>query len=500
MDFSKRLRRFMMFPVLRHTTLAALRELPQTQQAFLAEQLLADLVMSRIRLGTERMKEMAEALGQPQNAYPVVHVAGTNGKGSVVAMLTAIAVAQGLKVGSTVSPHLCSPRERVCINGKPLPQEAFIEAVLFLAFALQGAFPDEEEAPTYFEFMTLLAFCTFAKEQVALAVIEVGLGGRLDATNIIEKSACCVVTSIGYDHMALLGDTLTDIAREKGGIFRPNAPVVLGPNLPPEARETLLALAEEANASLVMEVSDEALFAEPWQAENLFSFATASQTTEGAEANEPTGRVFRNLVSGHRYELGLLGSYQRGNMATVLGCIDVLRRQSLPITQEAVHEGLRQVRWAGRFQWFAERRLLLDGSHNKDGFASLKQSLEEAFPPSLYGVFLMVSLRQNREPDLLLDWLHRLEHTVLGVVCTESEAKSGTFHTPMQLRRLLRERLPHLHTRPIWAATDVKTALFFLQRCVQGHQPNGQIQPKKALALVTGSLYTAGEVLMQIEA
>jgi dihydrofolate synthase / folylpolyglutamate synthase len=433
------------------------------------------------KLGLERMNAILPALGHPQAAYPCIHLAGTNGKGSVAAMLTHCLMAAGYTVGTFTSPHLVDVRERILINGQPMAEDNFHQAATMLWHWLLAQYGPPQGRnpacpwPTYFEFMTLLAFQTFATAGVDVAIIEVGLGGRLDASNVLDKPLATVITSIGWDHTEFLGDTLEAIATEKAGIFRAGRPVVLGPQLPDEVRETLCAIAEERGASLVIEASSEPFY------------RVNSQLAQGVQ-------TIRNLVSGETLELGLLGSYQRHNLATVLATVDVLRREGLTIEQSALKAGLRAVVWPARFQAWPAHRLIVDGSHNPDGFDSLRATLHECFDPT-QGVYLLLSLKANRDPKLLVDFIAQLPVVPLGIVTTVPNGyKAGLFHDGATLRQVLRQQCPRLKTKPIWAADRVETALMTVRQWVDNHGTSHPEVPS-AWGLVTGSLYTAGNVL-----
>jgi dihydrofolate synthase / folylpolyglutamate synthase len=458
---------------------AGYQDLTTGQQATITQALsfLNSLGSSRLKLGTQRVERALEALGNPHRAYPTIHVAGTNGKGSVVACLTAIAKAAGYSVGSTISPHLMAVNERVQLNGLPLEWPLFAEAVLRVKTLL--AKQTEEELLTYFEFLVVLAFWVFAEQTVALAIIEVGLGGRLDATNVLETPLATVITSIGWDHAELLGDSLEAIATEKAGILKPAVPVVLGPDLPDEARNAIETVAKQVQVGTVLEADPNCLYPEPWP------------------GLPTTTRSYRNLVSGQVHSTNLLGSYQRNNLATVLATVSVVNQSGLiQFTPAAVTQGLKAVHWQGRFQWHPKQELIIDGSHNEDGFRTLKQTLHEAIPEG-HGLLVLLALKHNKPWQELLKVFTPEAGTVspvLGIVCTSplqnERGNKALFYSPMELRRHLRENLPALSTRFIWAAESPTEALWMLDRVKKGYPAS-----KPVMTLVTGSLYLAGDVL-----
>ena len=291
------------------------------------------------RFGIDRMRLLAEALGHPEKAVPCLHVAGTNGKGSVAAMLDAILHAAGWHTGLYTSPHLVHVGERVQVDRRSLTSQEIVEYVAELRpIAEQVAAADPDDAPSFFEFMTAMAFSQFARKRCDIAVIEVGLGGRLDATNIVTPEVA-VITSIAMDHCEFLGDTLEKIAAEKAGIIKPGRPVVLG-RMPAVAEATIRAIAAERGV-LVISVNDE--FGE--------DLARYPHTN-------------------------LEGDYQRWNAATAT----LVARALAPkwkITGAAIAQGLEHVDWPGRWQRvrLGGRTAILDASHNPEGARVLDSNL-----------------------------------------------------------------------------------------------------------------------------
>jgi dihydrofolate synthase / folylpolyglutamate synthase len=442
--------------------------------------------MTTIKLGTQRMLTLCELLGHPQNQRPVVHVAGTNGKGSVCTMLTYGLMAQGLKVGTTVSPHLCDVSERILINAQPLSAFDFNLAITQLwkrLTQLLGEFePQSDEWPTYFEFLVLLAFKLFVQVDVDIIILETGLGGRLDATNVVGSPVVTVITSIGFDHTEHLGNTLERIAKEKAGIFRADVPVVLGPNLPDDAFDVFQQQATLISTGPIVETTS----------------ALLQRTCPLTEAGTQS---FKNMVSTESIELGLLGNYQKHNLATVLATANVLQRQGLVTDIEAFYRGLKEAQWAGRFQYFPQSQLIVDGSHNEDGLNALTPSLHDTFGEKR-PLFWIISLRKNRQIALILNLLKRHASQTMGVIITQASTAEQTpdlYHCPYLLRQQVRNALPALKTRPIWAASNPETALRVLQQWVKNHPAPAvssvAAHQSNALGVVTGSLYTAGDVL-----
>lgn len=280
------------------------------------------------RLGVDRMRLLAARLGHPERSAPCFHVAGTNGKGSTCAMIEAIQRAHGRRTGLYTSPHLVQIGERIQVDRAPLPDAAVVALAERLRphyEAIRAA--DPEAAPTFFELITAAALLEFAARRVDVAVLETGLGGRLDATNICAPEVC-VITSIGLDHQEYLGSTLAAIAAEKAGILKPGVPCVVG-DVPPEAEAVIVARAREVGAPL---------------------------------------HFVRDRFPHGAPETNLAGAHQRRNAGAALLACELAKR--LPVDEAKARAALRSVDWAGRWQEFRladARRLIVDGSHNEEG-------------------------------------------------------------------------------------------------------------------------------------
>lgn len=319
-----------------------------------------------------RMVKFLELLGNPQARYPALHLAGTKGKGSVAAMCASALRAAGYRAGFYTSPHLQDFCERMQVNGEFIPPEAVAEIV-------DGMRPAVERMPglTTFELTTALAFQYFARRNVDVAVIEVGLGGRLDATNVVTPLVS-VITSLSYDHMSLLGSTLAEIAGEKAGIVKPGVPVVSAPQKP-EALEVVERIAAERGARLTLMGRD-------WLFRPM-AHSLDSQTFEIWSAEEE--RQLSALRARGRavnwkpltLEIPLLGQHQVENGAVAYATLMALRAQALPISHDAIREGLRDVCWPGRFEILSRRPYLVaDSAHNRDSAQKLAAALADYFP------------------------------------------------------------------------------------------------------------------------
>ncbi len=315
------------------------------------------------KLGLETISELLRRLGNPQDKLKVIHVAGTNGKGSTTAFIATILASQGYLVGRYISPAVFTYQERVQISrleSKLVVTDYITEVGISNAIDKIQPLCDEMvkdgfSHPTSFEIETAMAFLYLVFMQVDYAVIEVGMGGRLDATNVIKKPMCCVLTSISMDHMQYLGDTLEKIATEKAGIIQKNTMVVTA-NTEPEVLQVINSTCEKQYSKLIVTHMQEVT-------EAIFS---------------PEGTSFTYL--GNNYIIGLLGEYQIGNAILAIQTMNALREKGITISEEAVKEGLAQAKWSGRLEVLArEPYVIIDGAHNEDAAQQLKKAMERYF-------------------------------------------------------------------------------------------------------------------------
>lgn len=359
------------------------------------------------RLGLERMSDLLDRMGRPQDALRFVHVAGTNGKGSTCAYLASILRATGLRVGLFTSPYILRFEERIRVNGCDITEEELAQAVAAVrphAEAMEAACGDH---PTEFELMAAVALEHFRAVACDIVVLEVGLGGRLDATNVIDAPEASVICRIGLDHTDLLGDTLAAIAGEKAGIMKPASPVVSWPQ-EPEVMAVVEAVAAERGCALtVPDFSQLAVEPLTWGAERRNGACggdgvpvTASDDggdgVSGNASGEGRGDVLsaasgeagetvasaplrrRFAYRGRAFETGLLGSYQPFNAALALEVARVLRERGWDIPAAAEVAGIAEARWPGRFEVVDAAPLtIIDGGHNAQGAQALASSLAD---------------------------------------------------------------------------------------------------------------------------
>ena len=305
-----------------------------------------------------RMRGLMARLGDPHRGVPTVHIAGTKGKGSTAAMVAWGLTSSGYGTGLYTSPHLHDIRERIMVDGRPISPGSFALAVGRLKRAAEGL--DYKDKLTTFELLTALALDHFARKRVDVQVLEVGLGGRLDATNIVE-SLVAVITAISLDHTALLGTTLEDIAREKGGIIKPGATVVSSPQHP-SALRVIEEICRERGAKLILVGRD-------------ITWTGKEASLEG-QALEVTGQRKK-----YKLFIPLLGSHQQENAATAVAVLEALMPRFPRITAESLAHGLAEVSWPGRLQVLREAPLVVvDGAHNADSARRLREAVEALFP------------------------------------------------------------------------------------------------------------------------
>lgn len=396
------------------------------------------------KYGINRMRLLVEKLGHPERAMRIIHVAGTNGKGSVSAMCEAICRAAGYRTGLYTSPHLVRLGERIQVDRRIVSEE---EIIAYTAELKRVAEEIEQESPgdhpTFFECMTAMAFLHFRKQAVDVAVIEVGLGGRLDATNVVEPLVS-VITSIGLDHCQQLGYTLPEVAREKAGIIKPGRPVVLG-RMGPEAREAIVAIAQDRGS--------------PW--------VTVEERLGEDSSSWPTTI--------------LEGEHQRANAAAASLVFETIR-DKLAVPTEAVEQGLARVEWAGRWQTrsYGGKRLIFEAAHNPQGAEALGRQLAKLVAETGVRPLVAVGALGEARAEALLGEIAR--HARAIYLFEPNQARA----TP---EALLRKSIPGSF-RGVVEGRQVDQA-FSSGQCNLGEVGD--------TIIVTGSLYLIGEVLEQLE-
>ena len=303
-------------------------------------------------LGLESIRHLMEELGNPQNELQVIHIAGTNGKGSILAYVSTVLQCAGWKVGRYISPTVMEYLERFQIDGEYMPKEVLLPIVEEVKWAAEQMQMKGMPYPTVFEIETAIAFVYFARENCDYVVLETGLGGRLDATNIVKNTKVCVFASISMDHMAVLGNTLAEITEEKAGILKTESVAVSYPQTE-EVRKILQQKADEKNIHLWFADKEQVVVQKEELGSQNFSY-----------------KEFRDV------EIQLTGRNQIENAITALEVIRALRNQNVSIPDEAIYQGMRRTVWPGRFQVLeASPLVIVDGAHNEDATRRLAENI-----------------------------------------------------------------------------------------------------------------------------
>ncbi len=350
----------------------------------------------RARYDLERIGALLEMLGSPHLGVPTVHVAGTKGKGSTTAMVASILNAAGLSTGLFTSPHLHTFRERIRVGGQPIPEDEFAGLVEALWPAVEEMRRTGHGRVTVFELLTAMAFHCFREHGVGAQVIEVGLGGRLDSTNVVQPLACGI-TSLGLDHTEVLGDTLAEIAMEKAGIIKQGVPVVCAPQRP-EALRVVQDVCEAQENTLTLAGED-------------ILWSPESTTLDGQTFTLETARRT------YRLSIPLLGEHQLENAAVAVGLVEALAASGIDVSREAIEEGLRRVEWPCRLEVLSREPLVIaDGAHNPHSAGRLVEAMRSLVPG--LRLTLVVGVSRNKDVDGVAFELSRLSPA--EVVATRS--------------------------------------------------------------------------------
>jgi dihydrofolate synthase/folylpolyglutamate synthase len=409
-------------------------------------QFLYGLRLFGAKFGLENTFQLAALVGDPQNRLRFIHVAGTNGKGSTCAMLESIYRQAGLRVGLFTSPHLVSFRERIQVNRRLTGEDDVIRLVEELQPLLKQ-FPDGHH-PTFFEVVTVMALKFFAEQRCDLVIWETGLGGRLDATNIVKPLAS-LITNIQFDHQQWLGDTLGKIAAEKAGIIKPGVPVITATD-ELEALKVIEEVARKQNAPLIK-----------------------INSREGRRAAVPNQSGSPTRQPSHIEKLPLLGEHQKLNAALALATVEILQKQ-IPVNHEAICAGLANINWLGRLQLVTResgQKILLDGAHNVAGVKALREALEKSFPAPKRT--LVLGVFQDK------DWPHICEML--------APLAARIFTVPVSSER-------STHPDELAAACRAANSSAEIGTCHSLREALGKIA-QDDFVVITGSLYLVGEAL-----
>lgn len=409
---------------------------------------------STTTLGLFRIQQLLKRMGNPQKQLKCIHVAGTNGKGSACAMLQSILTQSGYKTALYTSPHLIKYNERYQIDGICISDEKFAQEVCYVKKYYIQMIDEGFEAPTLFEFLTAICFHYFAQEAVDVVLLETGLGGLSDATNIIENPLLCLIMSIGMDHMEFLGNTIEKIAVEKAGIIKQNCTVVLYPqkNL---VYNKIADICKQKQSPL-------------YDLQNNVKIKILLQNLEKTLFSVSTKYFQYDMVN-----LSLLGEYQIQNCITVLLACHVLKQRGLHLTKQTILSGIQKTNWQGRMEIIQHHPIvILDGAHNIDGITMLAHSIKKYFKHKK--ITLLIGVLREKEYQKMIDIILPIVDTV---VLTE----------PMSNRKLDIEKLEkttlYFHKK-MWKNTHV----------IEAYQTALSVTAKKDVLLCCGSLYMIGEI------
>ena len=433
----------------------------------------------------EHMRVLLEALGHPERRFPGVLIAGTNGKGSTAATLAAILQASGLRTGLYTSPHLVRINERIRLDGDEIADSDFalLHDVVDRTAERLVSEGDLPWHPSFFEMLTAMAFEFFAQRKVDIAVLEVGMGGRLDATNVIDPRVS-VITDISLDHQKFLGNTIPEIAREKAGIIRAGGIVVTLPQLPQ---------ANDVIGNTILELGAQGVSAVPFvppvspaserylTAGKTLTAKNAKTNGKNAERDEPTGYVSRYPlnVMGRQIlvETPLIGRHQLRNVALAIAAAEELSKQGFPVTAEAIERGIRETRWPGRFQIVradaGAPECVLDVAHNPAGAWALRSTLTEAYEGRPL-TFVFGAMRDKAIAEIA-EILFPLGERVIVTQADNPRSASA---------QEIREAAARLEIE-MEEAVDVATALARAR----------EIASARGIIVVTGSIYIVGEAM-----
>ena len=389
------------------------------------------------RSGLGRMQRAVDLLGNPEQTYPIIHVTGTNGKGSTIAFMRELFVSHGKKVGTFTSPHIVSIHDRICINGQPISDTDFIRLADKVKTMEQRLLETHDQL-SFFELLTLIALLYFKEQEVDLVLLEVGIGGLLDTTNIVTGEIA-IITSIGLDHQETLGDSLVAIAEQKAGIFKPGKSAVIA-NLAQEAQFVCQRTATDLGVSL-------------YQADQDFSFRNGNFSSSLAD--------FNHLI------LGLEGAYQEENAALALQAFLLFMAQrDEKVDQEAVRAALQATKWAGRLEAITEH-IYLDGAHNLPALERLVEFIQE-------------KIQQGYQPQILFGALKRKDYSGMLTYLTEHLPDVVLYVTSFDYQGSLEEQ-------DFGDYTSIASYREFIDNLEASAQ-------EKDLLFVTGSLYFISEV------
>ena len=406
-----------------------------------------------MNFGLDRVKAMLSHLGNPQNDFKCIHIAGTNGKGSTTAMISSILKEEGYTIGMYTSPYLEEFEERIQVNGVNIPKEKLASLVTEIKDIIESVIADGFDDPTQFEIITTLMFLYFSREKIDYAVIEVGLGGRLDATNVIDNPLISVIASISKDHMNILGNTIKEIAFEKCGIIK-NTSVISYPQVS-EAMEVIEEVCMKRGVTLIK--------------------TNLGDIKEVVSNKERNTQIITYNLNGREVEVEhtLLGDHQVKNTLVAINVIDEFSKKVRKISDDTIKNGLSKAKWIGRMEVMKKTPLVvIDGAHNLDGINSLKNSVSKYF--NYKNIILVLGILGDKEVEKMVSDISEISKFIILTEPHNDRAKSID-----EMGEYL-EKLEKPYEKILDYEKAYKKAL--------------EIAGKDDLILVCGSLYMIGDM------
>lgn len=410
-----------------------------------------------IKLGLENISQLLRFLGEPQKELKVIHVTGTNGKGSVCAMISSILRCAGFKIGMYTSPHLIRFTERIQVDGREISQKEVLRLFNKIKPFIERMMKESRtKQPTFFEVTTALALLHFAEEKVDFAVVEVGLGGSLDATNVVDPLVC-VITHIALEHTKHLGRNLEDIAKEKAGIIKNCVPVVTAENNE-KALNVIKNTCEERNCKMIRVGKDVSY-------EKIKTDIDHQYFNVKTDVNE-----YNNL------KIKLLGDHQLVNAATAIGAIELLRYQHIDVPIKAVEEGLLKTNWPARLEVMHRSPLIiLDSTHNYDGLKAFRSSLDIF---DYKRMILILGILNDKDLEMMIKEIAPLAHTIIA-----TRPKSERAYDSKVIADIAKKYIEKNFIKNVIVEEEVVEAVKHALSTAK----------KNDLICITGSIYTAGE-------
>jgi dihydrofolate synthase/folylpolyglutamate synthase len=410
----------------------------------------------KIKLGLDRIEELCRQLDNPEKSFKIIHVAGTNGKGSVTKALSKIFIEQGYKVGTFISPHLVCITERIRINDNNITQKDFVDLYYEISPVVERmGVLDEGMEPSFFEIITAMAFKHYQKNNIDIAIVEVGLGGRLDSTNVVKPDVC-IVNTVQKDHVKTLGNTLEEIAYEKAGIIKENAVVVVG-DVNDSVFEVINKKAQISNASKILRFSNDFNYTHPKYSMN---WNTIDYSGINLNLNE---LIFKSN-----------GAYQPHNLTVALAAAEsYAEKNSIKLNEESLRKAIKEFQWEGRFEMFEKdgKKIILEGAHNVDGIKMLEKTCNMYLPFSKK--VALIGILDDKDGDEMIETIVNLfDRIIVAKIDTDRNENAYDLYMKMKMN----------FNKPIE----------FIESSVEGLEK--LLKEKSDYYFVTGSLYLVGEI------